>query len=56
MACSYAPFPSAGAGRFGAGSEGAVLLRSVAARVSTANSTLKVGRGLSRTAIAMAAM
>ena len=40
-----APFPPAGAGRFGTGSEGAVLLRSVMACVSTANSTLMVGRG-----------
>ena len=36
-------FPSAGAGRFGAGREGAVLLRSVTCRVSTADSTLMVG-------------
>ena len=38
-----APFPLVGACRFGAGSEGAVLLRSVT--VSTADSTLMVGAG-----------
>ena len=38
-----APFPPAGAGRFGAGREGAVLLRSVMCRVSTADSTLMGG-------------
>ena len=36
-------FPPAGAGRFGVGSEGAVLLRSVTCRVSTADSTLMGG-------------
>ena len=36
-------FPPRGAGRFGAGREGAVLLRSVTCRVSTADSTLMVG-------------
>ena len=40
-----APFPPAGAGRFGAGSEGAVLFRSVTCRVSTANSALMGGAG-----------
>ena len=36
----YCPFStSGGVGRFGVGSEGAVLLRSVTARVSTAGST-----------------
>ena len=39
----YAPFPPAGVGI-----DGAVLLRSVTARVSTADSTLTVGQGLSR--------
>ena len=52
---SYAPSPLAGVGRFGAGSEGAVLLRSITARVSTTDSTLMVGRGLSRTADLIAA-
>ena len=42
-------------GRFGAGSEGAVLLRLVAARVSTADSTLMVGRGFNQRAITAAA-
>ena len=36
-------FPPRGAGRFGGGREGAVLLRSVTRRVSTADSTLMVG-------------
>ena len=49
------PFSPAGAGRFGAGSVGEVLLRSVTSRVSTAGSTLIVGRGLRRTAIAATA-
>ena len=49
---SNAPIPPAGTGRFGAGREGAVLLRSVTVCVSTADSTLIVGRGLSRMAIA----
>ena len=48
----YGAFPPAGAGRFGAGREGAVLFRSVTCRVSTADSG---GRGLSRTVIAAAA-
>ena len=52
---SNAPFPPAGVGRFSAVSEGVVLLRSITCRVSTANSTLMVGHGLSRMAIAMAA-
>ena len=36
-------FPPRGAGRVGAGSEGAVLLRWVTCRVSTTDSTLMVG-------------
>ena len=51
----YAPFPPAGVGQFGAGSEGAVLLRSVMSCISTADSTPMVGWGLGRTAIAAAA-
>ena len=39
-------FPLRGAGRFGAGREGAVLLRSVTCRVSTTDSTLKGGVGV----------
>ena len=54
-------FPPAGAGRFGAAwwsSDGAVRRSSVTAHVSTADSTLMVGkglRGLSQMAIAAAA-
>ena len=40
---SNGAFPPWGAGRFGAGREGAVLLRSVTCRVSTTDSTLMVG-------------
>ena len=39
----FGRFPPRGAGRFGEGREGVVLLRSVTCRVSTANSTLMVG-------------
>ena len=41
-----APFPPVGAGRFGAGREGAVLFRSGTCRVSTADSTLMGGGGV----------
>ena len=40
---SNAAFPPAGVGRFSAGREGVVLLRSVTCRVTTADSTLMVG-------------
>ena len=43
MNSHIATFPPTGAGQFGAGSQGAVLLRSVMAHVSTADSTLMVG-------------
>ena len=39
----YGALPPQGAGRFGGGSEGAVLLRSATCHVSTADSTLMVG-------------
>ena len=55
-AVSNAPFTPDGVGRFSAGSEGVVLLRSVTTRISTADSTLMVGRGLSRPVIATAAV
>ena len=45
MCVSNGAFPPRGAGRFGVGREGAVLLRSVTCRVSTADSTLMVGAG-----------
>ena len=39
MVSTNGAFPLEGAGRFGAGSEGAVLLKSVTCRVSTTDNT-----------------